>query len=283
MILGLDMDTMWSTVNAMSDQVHRPSRSLLKEGATLIGIGTYGLYSQGNYQNIQRYQAIDLAMAADSEATLPSLIEAIRRLLTDDRKRAFEARGAKLAAARERAQEQARRAATYGWDASPVSVARLSAELWAQIKDEDWRWPAIAGGPTGLWNFDKRYQRLMGGDATGIGFTAPSSVGAALAHRRHGRLSVCIQTDGDLMYAPGVLWTAAHHRIPILSVMHNDRAYHQEVMHLQRMSTRRQRDVTTSHIGNVLWDPFIDYAKLAQSMGVYSEGPITNPNDLGPA
>jgi len=94
---------------------------------------------------------------------------------------------------------------------------------------------------------------------------------------------VCVQTDGDLMYAPGVLWTAAHHRIPLLSVMHNNRAYHQEVMHLQRMSTRRQRDVTTSHIGNTLWDPFIDYAKLAQGLGVYSEGPITNPNELGPA
>lgn len=282
-ILGLDMDTMWSSVNAISDQVHRPSRSLLKDGAKLISIGTYGLYSQGNYQNLQRYQPVDLAMAADSEATLPSLIEAIKRLLTDDRKRAFEQRGAKIAEARQRSLEQTRKAATYGWNANPVSVARLAAELWAQIKDEDWALAGNRGGPTALWNFTKRYQRLMGGDATGIGFTAPSSVGAALAHRKHGRLSVCVQTDGDLMYAPGVLWTAAHHRIPILSVMHNNRSYHQEVMHVQRMSTRRQRDVTTSHIGNTLWDPFIDYAKLAQGLGVYAEGPITNPNDLGPA
>ncbi len=282
-ILGLDMDSMWSTVNSISDQVHRPSRSRIQSGAKLISIGTYGLYSQGNYQNLQRYQAVDLAMAADSEATLPSLIEAAKRLITDDRKRAFADRGTRVAAARQRALEQTRLAATYGWDASPVSVARLSAEVWAQIKDHDWALAGNRGGPTALWNFEKRYQRLMGGDATGIGFTAPSSVGAALAHRKHGRLSVCIQTDGDLMYAPGVLWTAAHHRIPILSVMHNNRAYHQEVMHLQRMSTRRQRDITTSHIGNVLWDPFIDYAKLAQSMGIYSEGPITNPNDLAPA
>jgi acetolactate synthase I/II/III large subunit len=282
-VLGLDMDTMWGSVNTISDQVHRPTRSLLKEGATLISIGTYGLSSKGNYQNIQRYQAIDLAMAADSEATLPSLIEAIKRLLTDDRKRAFESRGAKIAAARQRSLEQTRKAATYGWDASPVSVQRLAAELWAQIKDEDWALAGNRGGPTTLWDFTKRYQRTMGGDATGIGFTAPSSVGAALAHRKHGRLAVCIQTDGDLMYAPGVLWTAAHHRIPILSVMHNNRAYHQEVMHVQRMSTRRERNVMTSHVGNTLWDPFIDYAKLAASMGVYSEGPITNPNDLGPA
>ena len=36
-------------------------------------------------------------MAADSEATLPSLIEACKRLITADRKRALEERGKKLA------------------------------------------------------------------------------------------------------------------------------------------------------------------------------------------
>ena len=30
-------------------------------------------------------------------------------------------------------------------------------------------------------------------------------------------------------------------------------------------------------------DPNIDYAKLAQGMGWYAEGPITDPKDLGPA
>jgi len=32
-----------------------------------------------------------------------------------------------------------------------------------------------------------------------------------------------------------------------------------------------------------LIEPNIDYAKLAQSMGVHGEGPITDPKDLGPA
>ena len=45
-----------------------------------------------------------------------------------------------------------------------------------------------------------------------------------------------IEGDGDLMYAPGSLWTAAHHKIPLLMIVHNNRAYHQEVMHLQRMA-----------------------------------------------
>ena len=94
---------------------------------------------------------------------------------------------------------------------------------------------------------------------------------------------MAIQTDGDLMYAPGVLWTAAHHRIPLLSVMNNNRAYHMELMHVQRMCNARNRSVDRGPIGSQIIDPNIDYAKLAVSMGVYAEGPIDNPADLGPA
>jgi thiamine pyrophosphate-dependent acetolactate synthase large subunit-like protein len=85
------------------------------------------------------------------------------------------------------------------------------------------------------------------------------------------------------MFAPGVLWTAAHHRIPLLIIMHNNRAYHQELMQIQMMASQHNRGITNASIGSVLVDPPIDYAKLAQSMGVHSEGPIADPKDLAPA
>ncbi len=134
-----------------------------------------------------------------------------------------------------------------------------------------------------LWTFDKYYQASGGSGGSGVGYGSPAAIGAALAHKKHGRFCVNIQNDGDIMYAPGVLWTAAHHRIPLLTVMHNNRAYHQELMHLQRMSSRHNRGVTNAHIGTTIEDPNIDYAKLAQSMGWYGEGPISDPKDLGPA
>jgi thiamine pyrophosphate-dependent acetolactate synthase large subunit-like protein len=65
--------------------------------------------------------------------------------------------------------------------------------------------------------------------------------------------------------------------------MQNNRAYHQELMHIQRMAARHDRGISRAHIGTTLQDPNIDYAKVAQGMGVYAEGPITNPKDLGPA
>ncbi len=95
--------------------------------------------------------------------------------------------------------------------------------------------------------------------------------------------TVSIQCDGDFMYANGALWTAAHHRVPLLTVMHNNRAYAQEAMNIQALTNRWNRGADRSGIGTALDDPPIDYAKLAQAMGVYSEGPITDPKDLAAA
>src|SRR5271166_2708744 len=286
-ILGLELNDFWGSVNSFRDQMERTSRPITKPGAKLISISSTGLFFKSNYQNFQRYSEVDLDMAADAQATLPSLIEAVKKQLDAGRKSALQARGARLAAARLQTLLKAREAATYAWDASPISTARLCAELWSQIKDEDWSLVStvgfVSGWPLKLWNIDKYYQFIGGSGGYGIGYGAPSAVGAALANREHGRLSVNIQCDGDLMYAPGVLWTAAHHRIPLLTVMHNNRAYHQEVMQVQIMADRHSRGIDRAKIGTAIDNPGIDYAKLAQGLGLYAEGPISDPKDLAPA
>jgi len=280
-ILGLEVGDFYGTVNSVRDQQERTVTSNIHPNAKLISIRTGETFIKSNYQDFQRYMPVDLEMAADPETTLPSLTEAVKKLITDDRKRAYQDRAAKFADASGKAWERARAEAVYGWDASPISTTRLSAELYGAVKNEDWALVGAGGGF--LWNFTKHYQRMHGGSAAGVGYASPAAVGAALAHRKYGRLAVHVQNDGDLMYAPGVLWTAAHHKIPLLAVMHNNRAYHQEVMHIQRMEARHNRGITNAAIGTTLLSPTIDYAKLAQSMGWYAEGPITNPNDLGPA
>lgn len=286
-IVGLELADFWNTVHAVRGQLHPTGVSTVKPGTKLVSITATDLDMKSNYQDVQRYQAVDLAIAADAEATLPSLIEAVKRQITDDRKRAIQDRGAKLARAHEQALQRAREAAAYGWDASPISTARLTAELWDQIKDEDWSLVSsctrVSRWPLRLWPFTKHYQYIGGEGASGVGYGAPASVGAALANRKHGRLSVSIQSDGDMMFAPGVLWTAAHHRIPHLILMHNNRAYHQEIMQIQMMANQHNRGITRATIGTTLVDPMIDFAKIAEGMGVYAEGPITDPDHLGPA
>ncbi len=255
--------------------------------AKRISITADDLFTRSNYQEFQRYAEADVAIAADGEATLPALVEAARRLITADRRRALDDRRVKLAALAEQALADARDAAAQGWDSTPISTARLCAEVWAQIKDADWSLVAdvifMQNWPLRLWAMDQHYHYIGGPGGYGVGYGAPAAVGAALANKKHGRLTVNFQYDGDLMFAPGALWTAAHHRIPLLTVMHNNRAYHQEVMEVQRMALEHGRNATRAHIGTRIDDPAIDFAKLAQSMGVYGEGPIVNPKDLGPA
>ena len=116
-----------------------------------------------------------------------------------------------------------------------------------------------------------------------MGYGAPAAVGAALANRRHGRLSINIQTDGDLNYAPGVLWTACHHQIPLLTVMHNNRAYHQEVMFIQQMSSRRNRGGDRAHIGTTIKDRTSTTRRWRRPTGCAARARSANPKDVAPA
>ncbi|MDH4063975.1 MAG: thiamine pyrophosphate-binding protein [Acidobacteriota bacterium] len=289
LVLGLEQPELFLNLNAMTpvNRLGMESRPLYTPGTKIATISSNELIAKSNYQDFGRYVEADLAIAADTEATLPALIEACRRLITPERRRVFEQRGVRLAEASQRAFAQGLDQAASGWDASPVSTARLSAEIWNLIKDEDWSLVSdvsfISNWPHRLWDFTKHYQFIGWSGAYGIGYGAPAAVGAALANRAHGRLSLNIQCDGDLNYAPAVLWTAAHHRIPLLTVMHNNRAYHQERMYVTDIAARTNRDVRRSGIGNDLVDPNIDYASLAKGYGVAGIGPIENPADLAPA
>ena len=288
-ILGIEVPDFYQQLHTLTpiNRMGMESRRIAKVGAKTATISSQELLTKSNYQDFGRYNEVDLSIVADGEATLPALIEACKRLITPDRKRLFEQRGARLAEASKAAFDAAVEQAAFGWDASPISTSRLSMEIWNQIKTEDWSLVSdatfITSWPLRLWDFTKHYQYIGWSGAYGIGYGAPAAVGAALANRKHGRLSVNIQCDGDLNYAPGVLWTAAHHQIPLLTVMHNNRAYHQERMFVADMAARANRDVSRADIGNALTDPFIDYATMAKAYGVYGQGPIDNPNDLGPA
>jgi len=258
-----------------------------KAGSKKISITANDLFAKSNYGDYLKFAEVDMAIAADGEATLPLLVEAVKKLITPDRKRVFDERGVKLAAAHKAAFDRYPALAAVGWNDSPISTGRVTAELWPLIQNEDWSLVAdlsfFQNWPLKLWKFDKHHQYLGGPGGYGIGYGAPAAVGAAVANRDRGRISINIQQDGDLMMGPGSLWTAANHKLPLLTVMHNNQGFHNELMEMQRMSLRHGRDPKNSYIGNKLINPAIDYKKMAESMGMYGEGPITDPSQLGPA
>ena len=284
-ILGLELYDTWGLLNTLRDRVHRDHQRVARPDARVIDIGVKDLFTKSNYQSFQRYHASDLSIAGDAQATLPSLTEEVLSQMSRARRASNSEREARWRTAHAEARARDLDAARYGWNASPISTARLYMELWQLVKDRDWALVSDDGQQSRwarrLWMIDRHYQHIGRSGGAGLGYGAPSAVGAALAHRAEGRLAINVQRDGDLMYVPGVLWTAAHHEIPLLNVTHNNRGYHQEFMHLQRMAARRQRGIDgSSHVGNELNNPAIDFAQISSGMGVWSEGPITDPKDL---
>ena len=232
---------------------------------------------KSNYQDFERYTPVDLAIAADAEATLPLLVEEVRRQTPAQRRAFFKARGARLAAGHQQSLEQSRNAAAVGWDPNPSpprdcarnSTNRSGTRTGRCATGQCSRTPGRnnCGPPLIIINISA----TLG--PTGLAtFPGPRSVRHSRIEK-HGRLAVAIGGDGDLMFSPGALWTAAHHRIPLLYVVHNNRAYHQEFMFVQAMAVKRQRGIERAHIGNAITDPNVDFAKLAASLGIYSEGP----------
>jgi len=286
-VLALEPMDLFATLNDVRDVIGHPAASKVRPDAKIIAIGTTDSAPKSNFTVYGRYSAADLHIAGDAEATLPSLIGAVEKEITPARKSALATRGEKLRGMAAEFAPAIRAQAALGWDASPISTARLCAEVWAQIKNEEWTLGTethhMSNWPYRLWNMEKHYHSIGGSGAGGVGYNAPGALGAALANKEHGRITVHLNGDGDLLMSPGVLWTAAHHRIPILFVVHNNRAYYQEWMHVQLMAQRHERGPDRTHIGCAIDDPNIDFAGLAKSFGVYSEGPIANPADLGSA
>ena len=282
-VLLLEVADRWGQLHSVGDP-HKDLRESAKPDIKTISVSMADLYLRSNYQDFQRFQSIDLAISGDVQASLPMLTELVQRASSAERKRLATERSAALGQQRRRELDRAREEAAVAWNESPVTTARLAMELWDVIKHEPWSLAVSDRIPWArrLWP-TTRYEQMLGGSGgQGVGYAAPGAVGVALANKAKGLLTVTFQPDGDLLYAPGALWTAAHHKIPLLFVMHNNRGYHQEVMHLQRMAALHDRRPDQAWIGTTIEQPNVDFAKLAQGFGVWAEGPVTDPNALGP-
>jgi acetolactate synthase-1/2/3 large subunit len=286
-ILSLEPVDLYGQLNVMRDQLERTVSSKAKKGVKVISISTRDLLVHSNYQDFQRYVGADINITADAQTTLPSLIEAIRREMPSGNT-SIEMRGRKMREAFNGFADRARAEAALAWDASPISSARMYMELWGQLKNEDWALVSdsdfSSNWPHRLWPLEKHYRFIGGSGGYGVGYQPVAALGAALAHRdAGGRVAVSITGDGEFNMAPHTLWTAAHHGIPYLTVIQNNRAYHQEVMHVQRMANRHNRGLRNVPIGTTIDNPNIDYVKIAQGYGAVGIGPITDPNDLSEA
>src|SRR5581483_12128236 len=168
---------------------------------------------------------------------------------------------------------------------SPLALAAVAATVWDVIKAEDW-WlvnGSLNGWARRLWDFREPHQYLGGSGGAGLGYGMGASIGAALAARGTGRLTVNLQADGDFLFTPSALWTAAHHHVPMLAVLHNNRSLYNSEEHGIQIAQYRERPVENAGIGTQITGPDVDFATLAKAYSVHGEGPITQLAELRPA
>jgi acetolactate synthase I/II/III large subunit len=133
-----------------------------------------------------------------------------------------------------------------------------------------------------LWDLTEPGQHLGWHGGGGLGYGLGGSIGAALA-LSGSRLCIDVQPDGELLFTPQALWTAAHLRVPLLIVTNNNRQYGNTVQHGRVIAESRGRDVERRLVGSSMTDPAVDLAAMARSFGVWATGPITQVSELAAA
>jgi acetolactate synthase-1/2/3 large subunit len=284
LVVGLDVRD-WEKQFTDLDNAKRIVTNLLPGTCDTVEIGFGEINISKWSMDYCRMQPCSVRALGDTALGIPELTRICKERIGKDPKLAARIKQCSAAVGRRHDEVWAKwqQDARKNWEASPLTFSRLALEIWDVIKDEDWVLTAndLKHTVRKLWDFDKPYRHpgVELGTATQIGI----SLGVALAHKGTGRVVVDIQPDGDLMFDAGALWFAAKYQIPMLIVMHNNRAYYNDWAHQLRMAQLRGTDENKAHIGMDLFGPEPDFGALARSMGCYGEGPIDKPEEVRPA
>jgi acetolactate synthase I/II/III large subunit len=266
------------------DSTTRAIRSRIAEDARVVDLGFNHIGISSWTHDFAALHETDLQVTADTAVALPLLLERCRDLENRAPRESERAdRRARLTQMHESVWEGWRLQASSEWDASPVSLPRLAADVWEVIKDHDWVLTAGTANEWAMktWDFDRAHRHP--GKSLGTSTQIALSLGVALAHRGSGRLVVDLQPDGDLMFDLGALWVAAYYKIPLLVVMFNNRAYYNDWEHQERIARQRGTPVERASIGMEIDKPAPDFAAAARALGWYGEGPIVDPAEVGSA
>jgi thiamine pyrophosphate-dependent acetolactate synthase large subunit-like protein len=161
-------------------------------------------------------------------------------------------------------------------DARGIHRGHLGRAIAGALDGVEW---TVSNGVIGNWarrtlRFQAPDQFLGRSLAGGLGYGPGASLGAGLAYRGSGRVVVDLQGDGDFLYTPQSLWTAAHHEIPLLVVIDSNRSYFQDERHQRAIAVNRGRSPERVGVGIAIDEPAVDHAQLARSFGISSIGPI---------
>lgn len=281
LVLALEVDDLFGVLNKLEKRTGQ-YRSMVESNTKIINIGLKDLQRNSWVQGYQRNQPFDISVPSSMSHALPELLKTCRQLLSDGREDWRNNRRIQLTTRHHGLRAKWREEAVNDGNKEVITRPFLAFQLWELIKEYDWVLAngSLKGWAQKLWDFSKSQQWLGVSGGSGLGYGIGAALGAALAYRDTDKLILNLQADGDFLFTPSALWTAAHYRLPVLIVMDNNRKYGNTYTHQSIVAETRGRALTNASIGTTLDDPVVDFALLARSFGIYGEGPITSPNKV---
>lgn len=283
-VLGLDvMDldgALRLPVNYLTRKAERAS-----ESQRVISVSLDEMLARGLTADYQALPTVDIPMLADTKLAIPYLLEECQSLLDSNARLRIDQRRQALASRQEQLRAQQREYLQSQWDHPEITEARLVAELWETIKDEDYVFThaRVWRMAPGVCAINGPRQHLGDAGAGAVGARPGVALGSALALKRTGKVPVAVMGDGEFFGAIQTLWTAAHYQIPSLWVVNNNRLYYNDVGHQDRIARFRDRPPENRWIGLAIDEPAPDFAAIARTFGLHGEGPVRSAADLGPA
>jgi thiamine pyrophosphate-dependent acetolactate synthase large subunit-like protein len=285
-VLALDVADLAGALGTGVVAQYDPSQYISPD-AKVIHISLWDLLQHSWAADYERLQPVDLPITAATRLAVPELVEHCRRAIADDRTAAERVahRRPEVEKIHAAISEQRKAAMERNWASSPISPDRLYGELWQIVKDRPWTFVNGGAGGRGGFETTEPEQMVSGGGASGagLGSAAGGAIGATLALRDSDRLFISVQGDGDFLYAPSSLWTAANMKLPLLTIVNNNRSYGNDEGHQEHMAITRGRPVENKGIGIYIEDPAPDCSSIANGFGVEGLGLVTDPDKLRPA
>jgi len=225
---------------------------------------------------------VDVAVVGDVRQTARALVQAVRAVLTDERRAVLRARGEEarrvIAAVREGYLASARE----NWDATPITWPRLlltldrlldqDAVIVDEVGTEDW---VLRSFPFGEGKKTKVGRTL--GRALGWGVGA--SIGVKLAWPD--RQVVALEGDGAFLFGQSdALWSMSRYDVPVITVVCNNRSY-DEPRNNMMMREGRGREAMKDMIC-YLGSPDVEFSDIARAHGIRGER-VSGPAELEPA
>ncbi len=282
-IMGLDVTDLYGALVKQDPATHAAVPAT-KPGCKVIHVTLADLAVRSLTSDFQELAPVDLPIVANTKVFLPALIEELQRQGKFS-KSVVEERRKALAAQHD---EMHGRWEVFSSGAGMKSRSRRRA------------WPTKSGKrlktKTGCWLPERS---VVGPAVCGPGINPACSSAATAAavwdmvRRRpsarrcpiaaRARFASIMQRDGEMLYTPSAMWTAANTGVPLLTVMTNNRVYYNDVEHQENVAITRGRPVENKLVGMEMAKPAVDFANLARSFSLHGEGPITEPEQIRPA